>query len=244
MELFQSVIWPIIFISTFTRSTFGFGDALIAMPLLSLAIGINTATPLVGLIGVTISIIIFAKHWRSIHFQSLSRLVVSTLIGIPVGIYLLKGVHEEAMKLVLASVIIIFPLYKIFKPKLFTLANDNFAPVFGFIAGILGGAYNTNGPPVVIYGTLRQWSPVKFRATLQGYFLPTGAMIALGHAVGGLWTKQVLVNYLFSLPIVFIAIFLGGWFNNKIPVEKFDNCIYFFLIAIGIILLINTGFYL
>ena len=41
---------------------------------------------------------------------------------------------------------------------------------FGFFAGILGGAYNTNGPPVVIYGSLRKWSPATFRATLQGYF--------------------------------------------------------------------------
>ena len=29
-----------------------------------------------------------------------------------------------------------------------------------------------NGPPLVIYGALRRWSPQHFRATLQGYFLP------------------------------------------------------------------------
>jgi hypothetical protein len=29
-----------------------------------------------------------------------------------------------------------------------------------------------NGPPLVIYGALRRWTPERFRATLQGYFLP------------------------------------------------------------------------
>jgi len=241
MEVFQAVIPPIIFISTFTRSTVGFGDAMIAMPLLAMTVGINVATPLVGLIAVTISITILIKQWRNVHFKSLSMLIVSTLLGIPVGILLFKGVYEDVMKLILAIVIITFSLYKIFKPKLFMLANDNFACVFGFLAGILGGAYNTNGPPVVIYGSLRKWDPEKFRATLQGYFLPTGAMIALGHGIGGLWTPRVFANYLVCLPVVLIAIILGGMVNAKIPKGKFDNVVHVCLIVLGITLLINTS---
>jgi uncharacterized membrane protein YfcA len=241
MEMFQAIVLPIIFISTVTRSTVGFGDAMIAMPLLAMAVGINVATPLVGLIAVTISITILIKQWRNVHFKSVSMLIISTLLGIPVGILLLKGVYDDVMKLILAIVIIAFSLYKIFKPKLFTLRSDKFAYVFGLLAGVLGGAYNTNGPPVVIYGSLRQWDPVKFRATLQGYFLPTGAMIALGHGIGGLWTQQVLANYLTCMPVVYIAILLGARLNSKIPKGKFDNCVYACLIVIGIILLINTS---
>ncbi len=241
MEPFQTIVVPIIFVSTFTRSTFGFGDALIAMPLLAMAVGINVATPLVGLIAVTISITILIKQWRNVHLKSVSMLIIPTLLGIPIGILLLKGLYDNVMKLVLAVVIIIFSLYRIFKPRLFTLTNDRFAYIFGLLAGILGGAYNTNGPPVVIYGSLRQWNPEKFRATLQGYFLPTGLMIALGHGLGGLWSRQVLLDYLICLPVVFIAILLGGRLNSKIPKGKFDNCVYACLIVIGIILLINTG---
>lgn len=239
METFQIIILPIIFISTFTRSTVGFGDALIAMPLLAMAVGINVATPLVGLIAVTISITILIKQWRNVHFKSVSMLIISTLLGIPVGILLLKGVYDDVMKLILSFVIIIFSLYKICNPKLFTLANDKLACIFGLLAGILGGAYNTNGPPVVVYGNLRRWDPAKFRATLQGYFLPTGAMIALGHGIGGLWTQQVLVNYLISLPIVFVAILLGGRLNSKIPKGKFDKYVYMLLIVLGAVLLVN-----
>ena len=44
-------ILSILFISTFIRSTLGFGDALLAMPLLTLIIGVQTATPLVALMG-------------------------------------------------------------------------------------------------------------------------------------------------------------------------------------------------
>jgi len=241
MDLPQIIILPVIFVATLIRSTFGFGDALLAMPLLSMAVGLNTATPLVGLMGITISSTILVKHWRDVHFRSLRLLIIFTLIGIPVGILLLKGVYENVMKLILAFVIIIFSLYKMFKPALFTLASDRLACFFGLLAGILGGAYNTNGPPIVVYGTLRRWNPEKFRATLQGYFFPTGSMIALGHCFGGFWTKPVLLNYLISLPVILIAILLGGRLNRKIPKEKFDNYIYICLVVLGIVLLIDTG---
>ena len=240
MDVFETVILPIIFIATLTRSTFGFGDAMVGMPLLTMAIGLNTATPLVGLMGITASATILIRHWRDVHIKSVWPLIVYTLIGIPIGILLLKGLYENVMKSVLAFVIIIFSLYKIFKPKLFTLANDKLACVFGLSAGILGGAYNTNGPPVVIYGTLRQWNPEKFRATLQGYFFPTGSLIVIGHCVGGFWTKTVLLNYFLALPVILAAIFLGGRLNRRIPKAKFDNYIYMFLVILGICLLIST----
>ncbi|MHC4167474.1 MAG: sulfite exporter TauE/SafE family protein [Planctomycetota bacterium] len=240
MEVSQTIILPMIFIATLTRSTFGFGDAMVGMPLLVMVIPLDTATPLVGLMGITASSTILIRHWRDVHVKSVWPLVVYTLIGIPIGILLLKGVYEDVMKTVLALVIIIFSLYKLFKPKLFTLANDRLACIFGLASGILGGAYNTNGPPVVIYGTLRRWDPEKFRATLQGYFFPTGALIAIGHCIGGLWTRPVLQNYAFSLPVILVAIILGGRINRRIPKARFDNYIYIFLVILGACLLVST----
>ena len=240
MDTFEAVVLPIVFIAALTRSTFGFGDAMVGMPLLVIAIGLNTATPLVGLMGITASATILIKHWRDVHIKSVWPLIVYTLIGIPIGILLLRGLYENVMKSVLAFVIIIFSLYRLFRPKLFTLASDKLACVFGLASGILGGAYNTNGPPVVIYGTLRQWDPDKFRATLQGYFFPTGSLIAIGHCIGGLWTKPVLVNYALSFPVILVAIFLGGRINRKIPEARFDNYVYLFLVILGVCLLIET----
>ena len=230
----------IIFVAVLVRSTFGFGDALVAMPLLAMLIGIRTGTPLVALISITVSGTILLREWRSVHLRSAWLLIVSTLVGIPIGLYLLRGIGENIMKLILSLVLITFSVYRIFKPRLFALTDDKFAYVFGFLGGILGGAYNTNGPPVVIYGTLRKWDPEKFRATLQAYFFPTGVLIALGHGFAGLWTRQVWGGYLISLPIVCVGILLGGILNRKIPKGRFNNCVYIFLVVVGIVLLIDT----
>lgn len=234
------ILIAVLFCSTLIRSTFGFGDALVAMPLLAVSLGMRTATPLVALVASTIAVAILAKSWRDVRWASAWRLVLSTAAGIPLGLLFLKGSHEDLMKIILASVIITYSTYSLVKPRLLTLKSEKAAFPFGFIAGILGGAYNTNGPPVVVYGTLRGWAPHDFRTTLQGYFLPTGLMIVLGHGLSGLWTQQVFKHYLIALPAVLIAIFLGSRLNRAIPKGRFDRYIHLLLIAIGIFLLLQS----
>jgi uncharacterized membrane protein YfcA len=228
----------ILFASTLTRSTFGFGDALIAMPLLTLIIGVQTATPLVAFVAPTIALTIVWSNWRRIDFKVTWHLIVSSLIGIPVGVLVLKTAPEEIVKSFLGLSIILFSLYNLVQPRLMILTQQKWAYLFGFVAGVLGGAYNTNGPPVVIYGALNRWPPDRFRATLQGYFLPTGLFILIGHGLGGLWTVQVLRLYALALPVVLIAIFLGGKLNQRIPPGRFEKFIYMTLIGLGLLLLV------
>lgn len=239
LEPLTIIILAIIFLATLTRSTLGFGGPLIAMPLLTLAVGIQTATPLSALVANTNAIAILLCDWRSVRLASAWRLVLASLLGIPVGLVFLKGAYQEIVRTVLAWLVISFSVYSLSKPRLFTLTSEKSAFLFGFVAGILGGAYNTNGPPVVIYGTLRKWPAENFRATLQGYFFPTGLLILLGHSLGGLWTPSVLRTYLVCLPFIFLAFMLGSRLNQSIPPGKFDRVVHVFLIAIGVMLLLK-----
>lgn len=229
----------IIFVSALIRTSLGFGGALIAMPLLTMAIGIKTASPVVALMNNVNAVFILLSNWRELRIASAWRLVLSSIVGIPIGLLFLKGVHEDIVKTCLALIVIAFALYNLAKPKLFTLENENYAFIFGFLGGILGSAYNENGPPIVIYSALRKWSPESFRATLQGYFLPTGVFILLSHGLGGLWTPDVIRLFLYSLPVIFLAFLLGAWLVRFIPPGKFDRVINIFLIVTGVMLLFD-----
>ena len=233
------LVLAILFLSTFIRSALGFGDALIAMPLLALVIGIQVATPLVAMGASTIAFTILLKSWRKVEIKAAWRLVIATWIGIPLGIFFLKAAPEILVKSLLGILLMGFGAYNLFVPDLPKLLNEKWALVTGLIAGILGGAYNTNGPPVVIYGMLRRWDPEKFRATLQGYFLPTGFAILITHGLAGMWTTQVIRLYGYSIPIIIAAVLLGEKVNLLIPQGKFDKIINGFLVVIGVLLIIR-----
>ena len=230
----------IVFLAALTRSTFGFGDALVGMPLLAVVTSVRNATPLMGFIGPTLAVLLLLKEWRRIDVRSAWRLILSTIAGIPIGLFFLKRVDERAVNLVLAAVIILFSATNLVKPNHFNLKSERSAVLFGFAAGILGAAYNTNGPPVVFYGALRKWPPETFRATLQGYFLPTGGAILLGQGLAGLWTKPVVAIYLYALPVLLAAVAVGTKLSRVIPSGKFNRYVYGLMLILGSVLLIKA----
>ena len=82
----------VLFLATFIRSAFGFGEALVAVPLLALVMPVETAAPIAVLVSITVAAIVVAQDWRHVHFHSAGRLVLSTLIGTPLGLLLLTAV--------------------------------------------------------------------------------------------------------------------------------------------------------
>src|SRR5262245_60674844 len=233
-------VMVVIFLATLIRSAFGFGEALIAVPVLAFLIPVEEAVPLATLVSITVAGIVIAQDWRKIHIRGAWWLVISTFFGIPLGLWLLTAVSETVVKAVLAAVIIGFSLYCLANRSQHHLKDDRFAWVFGFGAGVLGGAYGMNGPPLVIYGSLRHWSPEQFRATLQGYFLPASLLGMSGYWLAGLWVSAVTRYYLWSLPLTLAAIFLGRVINQRMGRHSFLLYIHVGLLVVGTVLLIQS----
>ena len=192
------------------------------------------------LVSITVAGVVVAQDWRHVHFRSAGWLFLATLIGSPLGLLLLTVAAESIVKAILAVVIIAFSLYSLIRRSHATLKNDRLAWIFGFGAGILGGAYGMNGPPLVIYGALRGWSPQHFRATLQGYFLPASLVVLCGYWLTGLWTPAVTHHYLTALPAVVVAIVLGRAANQRMNGRAFLLYVHLGLIVVGTMLLFQS----
>jgi uncharacterized membrane protein YfcA len=163
----------VVFVATLIRSALGFGEALVAVPLLALRIPVQVAAPLAVLVSITVAAIVIVQDWRDVQVRSASWLVLATLVGIPLGLLLLTRVDSRIVKAVLALVILAFALYSLARRPPLHLQEDRLPWLLGcgLVAGVLGGAYGMNGPSLVVYGSLRRWSAEHFRATLQAYFL-------------------------------------------------------------------------
>lgn len=88
----------IVFFATLIRSAFGFGEALIAVPLLAFFMPLQAAAPLAVLLSITIAGIVVIQDWKQIHFLSAGWLLLATLrvypsasCSCPAGISVLSG---------------------------------------------------------------------------------------------------------------------------------------------------------
>jgi uncharacterized membrane protein YfcA len=236
----------ILFAGFLLQSTIGFGSALVTMPLLGALLGVRTATAIVGILSVVSSLIITLVDRRHIDLRQSWRLTVASFLGVPIGLLLLRMVPEGLILKGLGIVLIAYGLFSLLSSRLrlgLRLADQRdyrwLAWPMGFAAGVLGGAYNTNGPPLVVFGVLNRWPPQQFRATLQSIFFTSGIIIAFGQWAAGLWTTQALTLAALAAPALPFAILLGRWLNQRIPQAVFTQVLYVFLIVLGTRLLFS-----
>jgi uncharacterized membrane protein YfcA len=211
----------VFFVATLVRSALGFGEALIAVPLVAFVLPVDIAAPVAVLVSITVAVVVVAQDWRHVNIRSAVWLVGFTLLGIPVGLVLLRTVPEPIVKGALGLLVAAFAALSLRRRNAYQLHDDRFAWLFGVSAGVLGGAYGMNGPPLVLYGSLRRWPPERFRATLQGYFLPASIVGMIGYWAAGLWTARVNRFYLLSLPAVLLAIPIGRLINRRLDPRRF-----------------------
>jgi len=236
-------IFIICFLATLIRSTFGFGESLVAVPLLSFFMPINIAVPLSVLISVFVALVVVVQDHRQIELQSAKWLILFAIPGIPIGLALLLYGNEHWVKICLGLFIIAYALYSLFGKNVFHLKKDHQGWLFicGLLSGIMGGAYGINGPPLAVYGNLRKWDAKTFRATLQGYFLPASFVGLTAYFYKGLISKEVLYDFAISLPAVIPAIFIGRYLNKKLEGRQFFRYVYVGLLLIGLLLILLNG---
>lgn len=227
----------IIFAAAFLQFTSGFGFALVAMPLCTLLFGVRTAAPLVALAGLTVQLINVVRFRRTINRRELVRLGVASALGVPVGVWGLSSLDAELAKTGLGVLLVGYGLYTLVKPQGARLARDFWTYPVGFVAGCLGGAFNTSGPPVAVYGSLKGWPKDEFRSTLQAFFLINSVLVIAGHFTAGHYTREIGLAYLVTVPALALGNIAGARIDHRIDVARFRMIVTVMILASGIVLI-------
>ncbi|MDM1296313.1 sulfite exporter TauE/SafE family protein [Sphingobacterium sp. N143] len=230
------------FIASLVRSTLGFGESLIAVPLFLFFLPVDVAVPLSVMLSVVIALVIVIQDHKKIYFNSAKWLIFYAVLGVPIGLIILMYGNETFVKTALGVLIILYSLYSLYFTNNRYLREDSKFWLFvcGFLSGIFGGAYGVNGPPLVVYGNLRQWSAKHFRATLQAYFLPVSLVSVIGYYAKGLITTEVNSYFFIALATAIPAVFLGRYLNHQLKDGTFFKYVYWGLILISLILIGST----
>lgn len=234
----------------FVHSATGFGSALVGMPLLAMALGTPVAAPLLALSSQVVNVAVLWQYWRALHFREAARLIAISLLGIPAGLALLRYGNEALITAMLGVVLIAYAIYAVFwesrlntAPEERAYENDSLRMRWGgaaaaLIAGVLGGAYNANGPPLIIYGAIRRWPKERFKSMLQSFFLVNGLFIVVGHAMAGLITSSVLWHCVYSMPALLIGMWLGFVVDRRLDARRFRSVVIAMIFILGIALIV------
>lgn len=226
-----------IFLAVFTQSLSGFGVALVAMALLPALIDIQLATPLVAVVALALETVLILHYRQTLDVKAIWRIVLAALLGTPLGVYFLSRVDEEISLSILGIVIAGYALYSLLGLKMPRLDRSIWAYVAGLFGGLLGGAYNTSGPPVILYADCRRWPPETFKSNLQGYFIVVSVAVVASHALNGNLTPQVWDLFWWMTPFIFMGTVAGLSLDRWLDPAVFRKLVLVLLIVMGVRLL-------
>ncbi len=226
-----------VFVAAFLQATSGFGFALAAMPLVTLALGLQEAVPLVAVLALLITFANSVRLRRHIERRELAALVGSALLGVPLGFWLFAHAPEAAVRISLGLVLIAYAVYAWLRPAHLPQPRAGWALPAGFVAGALGAAYNVPGPPVIVYGDLRAWPRDCYRATLQAFFFINGLLVVGGHTMLGRYDRRIGMLLLVAFPALVLGNVAGVMADRWIDPRRFRRLVLGLILATGILLL-------
>lgn len=227
-------------LSALAQAVSGFGAALVAVPLLALAVG-----PATAIVAATVmSLLLSAGAWRQerAHVDPhLARtLTLAGVLGMPLGLVVLTRFDDRSLTVFIAAALLVAVTLLWRKVALPTGRRSLW--VAGATSGLLLTSTGMNGPPLVLALQGAGVAPRRFRATLQAVFCSQDAVAVAAFAVTGhlhATTWVAVIGGVVGLPVGWA---IGDRIFHRLSPERFRVIVLAGLIITAMISLGNAIF--
>jgi len=230
----------LILITAYTfRGVTGFGSGLIAIPLLVLILPLSIVIPTMVLLDFVAAVSHSIKHREVAQWKAIYPLLPFTVVGVLIALYIFKTVDTNLLVKSLGIFILLFALYSLISPTPHRQGGTLWAIPAGVFGGMVGTLFGTGGPFYVIYLQLRHLNKAAFRATVATIFMIDGGIRVGGFAFSGFFIHETLLLAALGLPIMGLAMYVGGHIHTSISQTTFHRAIGVLLLVSGAALLIK-----
>ncbi len=226
----------------------GIGFGLLVMSILPFVMEVTTAVPVVAILGLLACATVLLRWRNSLQLSEVLPVLLGVVVGTPLGVLFLTSADDRWVRGALGVVLIAYASLALGRERDARRADAaptvpvsrGWGPPAGLLGGILGGAFNTGGPPVILYATARHWTPGAFRANLQlGFVTNTSIQLAL-LARQGLLDARVLRLDAVAIPAMFLGLYVGHRVGGRMDGPRFRRVILMILAAFGVVILTRT----
>ena len=178
--------------------------------------------------------------WRETQIATVLALLPGALLGIGLGIALLRILDADAVKLMTSLVVAIFAATMIrgWTPR---ATGSRFAPgMAGALSGTLGAMTGMNGPPVVLLFVARGYDVQAFRASLVTYFLLVNVVAISARVWAGETGWSDIQTAMLLLPAAIVGTTIGRRLVHHVPLARFRRFVLLMVLIAGLVGVISA----
>lgn len=212
MSFDAALIWAIAtaLLAGATRGFSGFGGALIFMPLVGATFGPRMAAPTFLVIDTVLTLPMVYGAMRGCIWRQVLPLALGAVVAVPAGVLLLEAADPVALRWGIALLAIGLLALLMFGTGLRAPRSLAARLGIGAVSGILSGAAQLSGPPVVVYWLGTGQNAALVRANLFAFFALITVASAATYASRGLVTAEVLKLSLVLGPTYALGLVAGA----------------------------------
>lgn len=230
------LIFLVIFFAAFTQGSVGFGFGLVSMGLLPFFVSEHFAVPFVAPYTFVTAALVAWGVRKHIRWARVWPLLIGVVVGVPFGVLAVKVANPLTIKLILGVTLIGYSIWALFGASHTheRQLHVGWGCLAGTASGVLG-AFNTGGPPAVVYTTVRNWDKDATKSTLQVIFAVTAVIQLTGFAMTGLLSGEVLLKNLMMLPALVLGVLVGHALYKRIDQVTFKRVLLVLLLVVGVV---------
>ena len=218
----------IVFLTHFIGALTGFGATVLALPMTISIIGIQTAKPMLTILGFLQCLLVAIKQFRNIDFSQVKKVVSIVIIGMIFGILLYNMLDQNLLIFILSIFMIVISIKGFLELFGFTFKNisNPILNIILFIGGIIHGAFVSGGPLLMIYSSEKMKAKETFRATMSMIWVVLNGILIIEGILSNTYTTEIIGYTLLTLPVLFLSVFVANKLSSKVNQKIFSFIIY------------------
>ncbi len=223
-------------VGSFVKSVTGMGYPLIAIPILTLSIGVESAVVVIAIPNFFANLLLnLGVREERRHSRDLPILVVTSILGAVVGTIVLVEAPEEPLLFGLALSVFAFVVQRLRDPELSLdpAATRRWAPLAGSLAGFSHGAVGVSGPIVAMWLHGYRLPKNAYVFSVTALFLASGATQLAVLLASGQYGRDRLIASSIALVATLCMIPVGTHMRSRIGGRTFERMILALLVFSG-----------
>ena len=225
--------------ASFVQGLAGFGIGLVALAFLPFVMAPLDAIVLTTLYATVFCAVIFVPLRRDFLPSGVHALLVGSVLGTPLGVWVLASVSASVLARLIGAVLVLIVALEWSGLSPRRLPGHAWGLAAGLLSGVVGGAVGTPGPPAIVYMAAQGWSPRTIKANLQAFLVVNQLVILVAYWWAGLLTREVWrISGLLAVPAA-LGLLGGMRLFDRVDAASFRKVVFAILLASGVALLLR-----
>ncbi|MEM1073762.1 MAG: sulfite exporter TauE/SafE family protein [Pseudomonadota bacterium] len=241
--LFYCVAVGAVLITGISKSGFGGGLGVMAVPIMSLFAAPQVAAAVLMPLLVAMDILVVIRFRKSWNRSVVYALLPGAVLGLALGALLFEALNADVIRFAVGILALLFVVQHVMQIRGVGASARNASLTVLILSATSGFASyiaHAGGPPVKGYLLSKNMDKSAFVGTNTVYFFLLNAIKAFAYGTTGTMNWDSLSVSLMLSPWLLVGVLLGGWLHTRVDQVFFVRVVYFFL-AVTAVRLLSTS---